>query len=223
MIMTHDLVRKIRVWDAPTRLFHWLTAALIVATYVTWRANLMYWHGLAGEAVLALVVFRLLWGFLGSDTARFSRFLAAPHEAVRHLARLLRRESDRQAGHNPAGGYMVLILLVLLLGETLSGLYIANDVADAGPLTVLTPAAVANAISALHWVFWDALLAAVTLHVLAIAVYAAAKGHNLLGPMITGSKRLPVSTPQPQMASAVRAAFLFGLSALAVALLVNVV
>ena len=211
--------RKVLVWDAATRLFHWLTAALVVAAYVTWRLDWMNWHARAGEAVLALVVFRVLWGFFGSATARFAGFLASPRVAVEHLARLLRREPDRQVGHNPAGGWMVLILLALLLIETLSGIYINNDIADEGPLTELTPAPVANAINAVHWIFWDVLLAAIALHVAAILIYAAAKGQNLVTPMLTGWKVLPATVPQPRMAGALAACVLLGVSALAVALL----
>jgi cytochrome b len=215
--------RKVLVWDAPTRLFHWLTAALMAVAYVTWRLDWMDWHAKAGDAVLTLLVFRVLWGFFGSETARFSRFLASPRAAMRHLTHAIRREPDRQVGHNPAGGWMVFLLLALLFVETLSGLYVANDVANEGPFTELTPAPVANAITAMHWIFWDALLAAVALHVLAIAVYAAAKGHNLLAPMITGRKQLPASVPQPRMADPIRAGILLGCSALAVAVLVNIV
>ena len=214
--------RKIEVWDVPTRLFHWLTAALVFAAYITWRLDWMNWHAKAGYAVLTLVVFRLLWGFAGSDTARFSRFLASPPLALHHLAEIFRREPDHQVGHNPVGGWMVLLLLGLLFGETLSGLYIANDVADQGPLTELIPARIANAITALHWIFWDVLLAAVALHVLAIAIYAIAKGHDLLMPMITGRKDLPPEVPRPRIGSLLRASLLLGASALAVAVLVNV-
>lgn len=212
---------KILVWDLPTRLFHWSTAALVAAAYVTWRLNWMDWHARAGDAVLAVVIFRLLWGFFGSDTARFRRFVASPRAAFGHLARAFRREPDRAAGHNPAGGYMVVILLALLLCEALSGLYVLNDVADEGPFTELTPAAVANAITAVHWIFWDALLAAVALHLLAILVYALAKGHNLLAPMLGGWKRLPQSIPQPRIAGLCRAAALFGCSAVAAVALLN--
>lgn len=213
--------RKVFVWDAPTRLFHWLVVALVVAAYATWRLNWMDWHAWAGDALLTLLLFRLLWGFFGSETTRFSRFLVAPRVAARQLAHVLRRESDHQVGHNPAGGWMVLLLLALLLGETLTGLYVANDVADAGPLTELVPAPIANAITTLHLIFWDALLAAVTLHVLAILVYAVAKRQNLLLPMITGWKTLPESVPRPRMAGHARAVFLFGCSALAAAALAN--
>jgi cytochrome b len=214
--------QQIQVWDAPTRLFHWLTAALVVAAYVTWRLDWMDWHAKAGYAVLALVIFRLLWGLLGSDTARFSRFVASPRLAISHLKHALRREPDRQVGHNPAGAWMVLLQLALLLGETLSGLYVGNDVADQGPLTELVPARIANAITALHWILWDLLLAAIALHILAIAIYAIAKGHNLLTPMITGRKLLPPDVPRPRIGSIVRASLLLGVSALAIALLVNV-
>jgi cytochrome b len=214
--------RKVVIWDLPTRLFHWLTAALVLAAYVTWRLDWMDWHAKAGYAVLTLVGFRLLWGFFGSETTRFSRFLASPRTATNHLMHILRREPDRQAGHNPAGSWMVLLLLGLLFGETLSGLYVANDVADQGPLTELVPARIANTITALHWIFWDALLAAVALHVLAILVYAAAKGQNLVMPMIVGVKSLPAEAPQPRMAGPLRASLFLGASALAVALLVNV-
>lgn len=214
--------RKVLIWDLPTRLFHWLTAALVLAAYITWRVDWMDWHAKAGEAVLTLVGFRLLWGFFGSETTRFSRFLASPRTAMNHLTHILRREPDRQVGHNPAGGWMVLLLLALLFGETLSGLYVANDVADQGPLTELVPARIANTITALHWIFWDALLAAVALHVLAIFAYAAAKGQNLVTPMIVGVKSLPADVPQPRMAGAFRASLLLGASALAIAVLVNV-
>jgi len=213
---------KILVWDAPTRLFHWLTAALVVAAYVTWRLNWMDWHAKAGEAALALVVFRLLWGFFGSEPTRFLSFLASPRLAIRHLGRVFQREPDRETGHNPAGGWMVLLLLALLLGETLGGLYVANDVANQGPLTELVPAKVANAITASHWIFWYALLAAVALHVMAIIAYAVAKGQNLVAPMIIGWKNLPAGVRQPRMASPLRAAILLGCSVLAVAVLVNV-
>jgi cytochrome b len=181
--------------------------------------NWMDWHAWTGETLLALVVFRLLWGFFGSDTARFSSFVASPRAAALYLTNLLRREPDRQIGHNPVGGWMVLLLLALLLAEALTGLYVANDVADEGPLTELVPAVVANLITDLHSYFWDALLAAAVLHVVAILLYAALLRHDLMTPMITGNKSLPRDISPPQLAGVARAAFLFGCSALAAAAL----
>ena len=216
-----DAQRVVVVWDAPTRLFHWLTAALVAAAYATWRLNWMDWHARVGDALLALLVFRLLWGFFGSETARFSRFVASPRAVAQHLKFLLLREPDRQIGHNPAGGWMVLLLLFMLLVETLSGIYIANDVADVGPFTQIVPAPAANAIEASHAIVWDALLAAILLHVLAIFAYAAAKGQNLLRPMITGRKLLPAGLPAPRLASPARAALFLAGGAAAAAIIAN--
>lgn len=214
-------MRRIVIWDLPTRLFHWLAALLVVAAYTTWRLNWMDWHARVGYALLALVLFRLLWGFFGSDTARFARFLASPRTAARHLVHIFRREPDRQIGHNPAGGWMVLLLLALLMGETLTGLYINNDIADEGPWTEAVPAPIANLIDALHTVFWDVLLAAVALHLLAIAVYWLAKRQNLVAPMITGRKILATDARAPAFAGPLRAFIAFGVSIAAAAALVN--
>jgi cytochrome b len=213
--------RIVLVWDIPIRVFHWLIVALVAAAYATWRLNWMVLHGWVGDAVLALLLFRLMWGFFGSETARFSRFLASPGTAVRHLKTAFRREPDRQVGHNPAGGWMVLLLLALLLAETLTGLYVANDIADEGPLTEVVPAWFANAIAASHAILWDALLAAIVLHVLAIAGFAAIKGQDLLRPMITGAKVLPASVAAPRIDSAARAGLLLLGCAVATAFLVN--
>jgi cytochrome b len=214
--------RPVLIWDLPIRLFHWFTAALIPAAYVTWRLNWMDWHAWVGDALLALLFFRLLWGFFGSDTARFSRFLASPRGAARHLAHIFRREPDLEAGHNPAGSWAVVLLLALLLGQALTGIFVDNDVANEGPLTELTPAPVSNLMTALHdRLLWDALLAAAALHVCAIFVYAVAKRHNLLLPMITGRKRLPDSVPAPRMVSAARALLFLGCAAAAAAAVAN--
>ncbi len=193
------------------RVFHWLAAVLVALAYVSERLDWMDWHVRIGEALLALVLFRVLWGCFGSETARFRRFLAAPRAAWHHLRELRRREPDLQAGHNPAGGWMVLLLLALLLGETLSGLYVNNDVADNGPWTAAMPAWIADAITRLHTLLWDALVAAVALHLLAIAAYAVFKGQNLVRPMLTGRKLLPPSIAAPYLAPLRRALVLLGL------------
>jgi cytochrome b len=181
--------------------------------------NWMDWHSWTGEALLALVLFRLLWAFFGSETAQFSAFLASPRAGALYLARVLGREPDRQIGHNPVGGWMVLLMLALLLAEAVTGLYVANDVADEGPLTEIVPSVIANLITDLHSYFWDALLAATVLHVMAILLYAAVIRHDLVTPMITGRKSLPLDRKPPKLASAARAAFLLGCSALAAAAL----
>ena len=212
---------KVLVWDLATRLFHWLTVALVIACYVSWRMNRMDWHAWTGDALLALVLFRLLWAFFGSETARFASFLASPRAAARYLACLVRREPDRQIGHNPVGGWMVLLLLALLLAEALTGIYVVNDVADEGPLTEIVPSVVANLITDLHAYFWDALLAAAVLHVIAILLYVAVIRHDLVTPMMTGWKTLPQDAKPPRLVNTARAALLLGCSALAAAALAN--
>jgi cytochrome b len=211
--------RLVLVWDAPIRLFHWLTVLLVAVCYATERLNWMVWHVWLGTVLLALVFFRLLWGVLGSETARFHRFLASPAAALHHLAQLFRREPDHEVGHNAAGGWMVMVLLALLLGETLSGLYVNNEVADEGPLSEMVPAPVANAVTALHEWLWYALLSAIALHVIAIAAYAVVKGHHLLRPMVTGRKSLPTSVAAPHTVPFRRAVFLLLIAAAAAGLL----
>ncbi|MGH6995050.1 MAG: hypothetical protein ACREES_05095, partial [Stellaceae bacterium] len=131
-------------------------------------------------------------------------------------------EPDYQRGHNPAGGWMVLMLLALLLGEALSGLYINNDIAVEGPLTEIVPAPLANLIDALHTtLFWQAFLAAITLHIAAIAVYWAAKGQNLVLPMINGRKAVPIEKRPPALAGSLRALIVFGGSVAAAAAVIN--
>ncbi len=213
--------RVVLVWDMPIRIFHWLIVALVAAAYVTWRLNWMVWHGWIGDAVLTLLLFRLLWGFFGGETARFSGFIASPRTVLRHLKGWPRRELDHQVGHNPAGGWMVALLLALLLVETLTGLYVANDIADEGPLTEIVPAWIADAIASAHAIVWDALLAAIVLHVLAIAGFAAVKGQNLLRPMVMGTKVLPANVAAPKNGSPARAGLLLLACAAATALLVN--
>jgi cytochrome b len=209
----------VRVWDLPTRLFHWLIVLLVVGAYATWRLDWMDWHERLGDAVLALVLFRITWGFAGSDSARFRRFLASPAAAWRHLAHMLQREPDAQPGHNAAGGWMVVVVLLLLLGETLTGIFVAHDVADVGPFTEMTPARVADALDAAHVLLWDALLAAIALHVLAILCYAVIKRQNLVLPMVTGTKLLPRGVPEPRLAGLLRAAVVLAGSAAAAALI----
>ena len=213
-------LRSVRVWDLPTRLFHWGTVALVAAAYVTIRLNLLDWHVRIGKTLLALILFRLLWGCVGSETARFRHFVASPVAAVHHLRHMFRREPDMQIGHNPAGGWMVLLMLALLLGETLSGVYDYNDVSDVGPLTALVPAPIAHAISVLHEsLLWEAIIAAVALHLIAIALYAAVKGHNLLRPMLTGRKVAPARIREPRFAPAALALFSLAVAAAATAAL----
>ena len=212
------LYLPMRVWDAPTRLFHWLTVLLLPAAYIAAKLGWMELHLDAGYALLALLLFRLAWGFIGSDTARFGRFLVSPLAGLRHLADFRRREPDTQIGHNAAGGWMVLVILLLIALQVVSGLG-ANDGLGVyeGPAAKYLSGHLSDVATVVHGWTIDALIVVIVLHVLAIVLYAAVKGQNLVRPMITGKKRLPATTRQPRMASTALA-----LGVLAVAALVAV-
>jgi cytochrome b len=204
---------SMRVWDLPTRLFHWAIVALVATSYVTTQLDDIQLHLLSGYTILALLLFRLAWGFVGSDTSRFGRFVKSPVAAFRHLAAFPKREPDDEIGHNAAGGWMVLVMLLLLAVQVGTGLFSNDDVVTQGPLAQFVSKAVSDRITGYHALNFNILLGAIGLHVVAIAAYAAVKRQNLLRPMITGRKRLPGSTRQPRMASPVLAAALVALAA----------
>lgn len=195
-----------KVWDAPTRLFHWAVVLLVIASYTSMQLNRVGLHMLFGYAMLTLLLFRLAWGFIGSDTARFSRFLVSPVAGLRHLRELTRREPDTQIGHNAAGGWMVLILLADLGVQAGTGLFSNDQGFDEGPLAHLVSDHASNVISRIHSVNFTILLVLIGLHVLAVIAYAMIKRQDLVRPMITGKKRLPAATRQPRLAHPLLAA-----------------
>src|SRR4051812_49355660 len=143
-------MRRIKVWDLPVRLFHWTLVVLIFFAWGTQEFNHMEWHVRIGYTILTLLLFRMAWGFLGSDTARFVRFLRSPVAALRHLAHLRRREPDREIGHNAAGGWMVLIMLALLGVQGSTGLFANDDANTEGPLMHLVDKDQSDFLSHIH-------------------------------------------------------------------------
>lgn len=192
-----------RVWDAPVRLFHWTLVALVAAAVLSIEVfNNLRIHMLIGQAILALLVFRIVWGFIGSDTARFAKFLRNPIHAVTHLMQMTKKEPDTEVGHNAAGGWMVLVLLLVLLAQTATGLLSADEESFVeAPLNHLVGGALGGKILSWHRLIFDGILVLVGAHVLAVIAYAVLKRHDLVRPMITGKKRLPAATPQPRMRS----------------------
>ena len=216
------ITTKVRIWDAPIRLFHWALVLLICGAWVTQRNGWMELHYLCGEALLALLLFRVVWGFVGSDTARFGFFLKSPREAITHLIHLPRREPDTELGHNAAGGWMVLGLLGLLLAQVGTGL-ISNDEEAfvEGPLRHLVSKEASDFASRLHHWTFDLIQIAVLLHVTAIVVYLIVKGHNLVRPMITGTKEMPAGIAAPRLVSPLLALGILAATAAAVAAVVR--
>lgn len=194
------------IWDLPTRLFHWVLVGLVAFSYFSAQYGRYELHMLSGYAILALLIFRIIWGFIGSDTARFTRFLKSPLAALRHLSHFFRREPDTQVGHNEAGGWMVIGLLLLLAAQIATGLGASEEGIAEGPLVKHIGQAMSDVLSRFHGLIINILLVAIAGHVLAVIGYAVFKGHDLVRPMITGRKKLPAATPAPGMTNPILAA-----------------
>ncbi len=181
--------KRVLVWDLPTRLFHWCLVALLGASWLTGEMGEMEWHMRSGIAILTLVLFRLLWGVIGSTTARFTQFVTSPVTALGYARRLLAGKADHYFGHNPLGGWMVLVLLMLVLAQASTGLFSNDDIFTEGPLYHLVTKSTSDWLTGIHKTLFDALLACAALHIAAAFFYLVVKKDNLILPMITGRKQ----------------------------------
>jgi len=174
-----------RLWDLPTRLFHWSLALAVAAASVSGQlgGGLMSWHGRIGLLIVGLVAFRLAWGLVGSTYARFRQFFPTPGAVRAYL-----RGDWRGEGHNPVAALSVLGLLGLLAAQVASGLFSNDDIAFTGPLYDLAGKALSNRLTAVHHLLSKVLYLLVALHLGAIAFYGLVRGQNLLRPMLTGRK-----------------------------------
>ncbi len=191
-----ETVSSGRVWDLPTRLFHWLLVALFAFLWFSGGESdaLMEWHMRAGYALLALLLFRMVWGFVGSRRSRFADFLVSPVAAWRYGRDFLRGRAPAWDGHNPLGGWMVLVMLVLLLAQTVSGLFATDDISLAGPLNGTVSSALAGALTDFHGFNINLLLVLAGLHVAAVAAHRL-RGERLTAAMISGRKRGAADQP----------------------------
>jgi len=182
--------RDIRVWDLPVRVFHWALSALVIVSFVTGQigGNAMQYHEWSGLCILTLVVFRLLWGFAGSRTARFVDFVRGPRAVLRYAGALLRGRSSPHAGHNPLGGWMVLLLLGSLLLQAGTGLFANDDVMIEGPLAQHVSKDTSDWLTRIHHINFNVLAVLISLHIAAALSYLLVKRDNLIVPMITGRK-----------------------------------
>jgi len=210
-----------RVWDAPTRLFHWAIVVLMTFSYVCALREWNQLHFLSGYTVLTLLLFRLAWGFVGSETSRFRQFLRSPAAGLAHLAAFGKREPDTEIGHNAAGGWMVLAMLLALFIQVGTGLFANNDIDAKGPLAHRVSKATSDWLSGVHVTSFYVLLALVVLHIAAIIAYAAVKRHDLVRAMVTGKKRMPANLRQPRFESPLLALGILIVAAVAVWVLVR--
>lgn len=178
----------IQVWDLPLRIFHWLLALAVLAAIVTGEigGNLIDWHGRIGVLVLGLLIFRIIWGFVGSTHARFSNFFPTPRKIAAYL-----KGQWQGHGHNPLGALSVIALLGVLVAQVGAGLFANDDIAFQGPLFTLVNKSLSDRLSSLHAYAFYALAVLLVLHIVAIAFYARVKNHNLVVPMLTGNKVVP--------------------------------
>ena len=178
-----DGLGRIAVWDGPTRLFHWLLVLLFAFSWWSGDARRMDWHRYSGYAVLALLVFRIFWGFAGSSTARFAGFVRSPAATLRYV----RGAELAGQGHNPLGAWSVLAMLSLLVLQVGLGLFAVDvDGFESGPLSDRVSFEVGRQAAAWHHQAFKALLAVLPLHVAVIAADLVFGRRNLVGPMITG-------------------------------------
>lgn len=183
-------MNTIRIWDLPTRLFHWVLVACIVGLLITGKTggDAMMWHGRLGITVLTLLLFRLVWGLIGGRWSRFSSFVPNPARLLRYLRGQAQPEDT--AGHNPLGAFSVWAMLLALAAQAGSGLFADDEIAFTGPLAGTVSGSVVRAATRYHKDVGQLLvIGLVVLHVLAI-IYYWVRGQNLVLPMLTGDKQL---------------------------------
>ena len=180
------------VWDRPIRIFHWALVALIAFSWWSAENDHVQWHLWSGYAVLFALTFRILWGFLGSSTARFSSFVRGPRGVMDYLRRA---GQWRTIGHTPVGGLSVVAMLVLLGTQVWFGLLLSDeDGTVSAPLNHLVDFETAELAHDVHEALFNVLLGFIILHVAAIVFYRVVRGKRLVGAMLRGSSELPSGT-----------------------------
>ena len=208
----------VRVWDLPTRLFHWLLAATVIGSVLSGQigGNAMVWHTRLGLVVLALLVFRVVWGFAVGYWSRFATFAYGPRSVIAYLQGDSGAGGRFEIGHSPIGALSVWVLLGLLTAQVATGLVADDEIATTGPLNRFVSSATASAASAWHGRAGKSLLIVlVTVHVVAVLYYLWRRRRNLIAPMIHGDLEVPAGTATSSDGAAGRmlAALIFGAAA----------
>lgn len=178
-----------KLWDRPTRVFHWSLVVLGLISWWTAEYSYYEWHEKSGLLLASLIMFRILWGFWGGRTARFAHFIKGPQAVIHHVGELARRQAEPSAGHNAVGAYAVLLMLLLILVQIVTGLFSQADYGVfLGPWADLVSTARSEAMTSLHHQIFTFLQIIVGLHIVAVLLYWALLKQNLIGPMISGRK-----------------------------------
>ena len=183
--------KLIRVWDLPIRLFHWLLVACIVGSLICVNigGNAIQWHAYFGYSILTLLIFRIIWGFIGSTHARFASFLPN-REAITNY---LQGKSPRFLGHNPIGALSVFALLLVLSVQAVTGLFVDAEIAFQGPLSKYLSESSVSFLSEMHESNQVVIYTLIAIHIAAIWYYKKLKGEDLIRPMISGDKEIDPS------------------------------
>jgi cytochrome b len=190
--------RVVRVWDLPTRLFHWALVVALIAQVITGKIGgaAMPWHFRIGYCIFALIVFRLVWGFVGGHWSRFGSFIYGPARVLRYLRNRHAAGDLFHVGHNPLGSASVFAMLAILIVQVATGLIGDDEIANVGPLNRFVSTATGLAATAWHkGAGFGIILVLVVLHILAIVFYRVRKKQDLIGPMFSGDKRLHGAVP----------------------------
>ena len=189
----------IPVWDLPTRLFHWLLVVLVAVSFTTGSigGNAMQYHEWSGFAILSLLVFRIIWGFVGGRSSRFSDFVKGPAAVWRYATALVKGNSEGYLGHNPLGGWSVLAMLLALLIQAATGLVANDDIITEGPLYLWVSKPVSDWLTGFHRLNRYLIIVLAATHVSAVLFYLWVKHENLINPMITGIKHWLGGDPAP--------------------------
>lgn len=195
----------IKLWDVPVRLIHWSLVLLLPALWWSGETGKLDLHQKMGLIMLGLVVFRILWGIFGSETARFTSFIKGPGRVLSYLKTLFSGGSTPSVGHNPLGAISTILILGLLGAQVGFGLF-AQDVdgLESGPLSYLVSYDGADTAREWHHLLFSLIQLVVLLHIIAILFYTFVKRDRLVGPMITGRKQFPAAVAQPALVPAWR-------------------
>lgn len=218
--MTPSVPMRVKVWDVPVRLFHWLLLVLVSFSWLSGEegGGWMEYHAWSGYAILSLVLFRIAWGVWGSDTARFAQFVRGPRITYAYFRSVVQGRPEAHLGHNPLGGWMIASLLAVLLVQALTGLFGNDDNDFEAPFAHWLDHGTSSLVTTLHAYNFDLLLALVVLHVAAVLTHQWLRRDDMIRAMFTGFKAgLPGAAGR--IVSNWRALALFGLTVALVAAL----
>ena len=199
MASRHERERSVKVWDVPTRLFHWILALLILAAYLSHDFWTIQRHMQIGYVALTLVAFRVVWGVVGSETSLFWNFVPTPARTVGYVRGLLQGRPPETVGHNPLGSILIYAMLVLVAFQATTGLFANDAIFSEGPLAKLVSDDTSDMLTDWHEQSFWILVSCIALHVTANTLYELVLRQPLIRAMITGRKPVPADAPAPRL------------------------